>query len=376
MKKFRFDNWLVVFFNLDPLIKVAIGTSLFLIFVVGLFQLKSPPVARPMKKEQWTQKREAPICRFQPSPARPSKRIMAYPVQEQHFYPEYDSQGRILLYANDFEDMGPAGAIYPAKGRGTGLFKDDVTLEAAFYPQYEPRIVTHPDGSKGIRFPTIEETPGGYDYSMQTAYMLLRNRFPRQQRLFLKWVVYFPREYNNDAPSYYYDHRYLFRYYLEGTGGRELISLRFINNREIGFYFNCSEGNSRDDYQTCRRNERLQRSTLKLPSAPAGGQPHEVMLDIELKPGGQIQAAFDGVGHDAIYLPRDFVQGNVLYLVPPRNSLLSDTDLSYFSSIDSVEIYGYPGLLIEEPPPPSTETQQQLLWPGESTTNTAAPIRK
>ena len=162
-------------------------------------------------------------------------------------------------------------------------------------------------------------------------------------RLLFKWTIYLPKKYDNEQPTYYWDQRYLFRYYTLRTyiGGAatgkiepdrgpidkmkqgEIFSLRFLSNSEIGMYLN---GN-------------VVAPTIKLPLAPIGGQPYDVALDIEFKNGGEIKAVFDGAGHAPLRFDSAFFKGDAMWLAAPGNGLLNDRDLDYFSSLGKVAVY-------------------------------------
>src|SRR5262245_9632343 len=116
--------------------------------------------------------------------------------QNEPFHPNHPAEANYCtpgpsLYKNDFEDGARFGSIYP-RNAGQGSLCNDATNEAAFYPQYRPRSVTFPDGTHGIRFPTSQETSGGYDYSMQSAYVLFRGGFLNEKCLSIRFVIRMP----------------------------------------------------------------------------------------------------------------------------------------------------------------------------------------
>lgn len=221
------------------------------------------------------------------------------------------------VYVNDFENQGFAGEIFPEKS-GDGLLKEDTKVIGSF--AYPVRTITYPNGKHGIRFTTKSESPGGYDYSMQVPMVIFQNRFVQKKHLLFKWTVYLPKKYDNSKPSHYWDHRYLFRYY---DASNEFLSMRFVNNSEIGFYVQ----------------NQLQPQRIILGEVPVGDRPYNVTLDIEFSEKGKISATFNGREHTPVTFNAQSMRGSDIWINSPGNALLSDDDLDYFGSIDKVSVF-------------------------------------
>lgn len=221
------------------------------------------------------------------------------------------------LFFDDFEDTMP-GVIRPTRS-GEGSLCEDTRGEAAFYPQYEARGVVFPDGKRGIRFPTKAESPGGYDYSMQSPYVTFRNRFLEEPCLSIAFTVRLPEQYDLDRPPYYGELRYLFRYYLEGK--REIFSMRFESNMQIGFF----------------DNDVARPEKIVLKSKIPGNAPLDVKIDACFRANGNFTASV-GASSTSFQLSSEFQRGNVFFVTSPGNRLLSDDDLRYFSALDAVRV--------------------------------------
>lgn len=255
-----------------------------------------------------------------------------------------------LLYTNDFADA-VASQKYPVdpthrvpyatvEGPTNGPAAHSVQLVVPFWYSYTPVA----DATKGLRFPTVQQQPGGSDYAMFPAYAMLYGDALSKPHMLFKSKVVLPKTYNHDVPSYYYEHRYLFSidstttspapanpldssaWY--GTPRTNMLGVRWTSNTAVGIFVDSA-----------------QVGTIDLGTKLAGGVEYDFAADVELKAAGKIKITFANKTHtQAIsWSAANFAKPYLANLSPGGNSYAGKDYAAdaqdYFSALKKVEVY-------------------------------------